>query len=907
MKEPKKFGKMVATVAALCASMAMADGVKTARWTGGGVRSNVNDPRNWAVTDSQGATVENAVPDAETKIVISGKTDFNCPLGQTLTYNSITISNCTLTADCDWRGLTVLPSPSYIDIPKGAYIDTGFKPNNNTRVVLDVTVQGSKESLFGVSDENSDHWYHRKVFSVANDGGGVFSGFGNEGGTGNSNDGRSVLGNDRHTVDFNKGALYLDGGKEEDGIKVPNYTHTASTFQLSNNLYLFADNKAGIKALIKDAGHRFHSCRIYDNGELVRDYVPTNNGTAFGLYDRKNGTFSGTSDASLPFTGETATVEINGTVDLSGFSLAIADTAGSGTITDTAGYLDIPKGYYLDTGFKPSNNTRVVMDLYTVKEGGETWFGVSDDSTTKYWQKRAFGVSSDSDSVYSGFGNDGGNWGGKVTIGRYTIDFDKGTTYLYRDGSFVEKKERTAENFQLNNKLYLFAHNKNGNNSPDIKAGSHRFHSCKIYNGEDLVHDYIPAKRKTEYGIYDKVASEFKSLSGSGSGNPTGDVAKGTLRIDVCAGRTVENSTLTITGTLKLVKDGEGTLVSKKEKQSYTGGTFVDNGLAKCNKDVGNTPWGPSKSLITVEDGAAFDYAGVCTGSSTPYSFSIKGAGADGKGALLNSAGSGDTGGFWRQNIIADLELRGDATIRGCASFGFSLGGNENYTSTYTHKLGLNGYTLSIFLNSNSSDRDDSHHIFAFRGVQASGGGTIIMRNESSSKVTFPSFYSAPSDLSGVTFDLGEGMGINVEAVPTVGTFIDRRTTVGREDSNNINKSITVLDTYKPMTAGLLKTVTLGDSTHHSPVLDLSGIGEPFDLTAADPDRTIGAAQDAVVKVKLGDRKTSGSTPIITWEGTRPDWVDVLRFARGDENRKYGLRVGDDGIYAVAGLIILFR
>ena len=900
MKEQKTFGKMVVTVAALCASMAMADGVKTAHWTGGGDRSNVNDPMNWAVTDSQG--VKNAVPDAETDIVISGETDFNCPLGQTLTYKSIEIGDCTLTADCDWRGLVLQPSPTYIDVPNGAYVDTGFKPNQDTRVVMDVTVQGTNEYWCGAWDINWDN----RTFAFCNDGSGVYTAFVKTGSANNGTTG-TVVPNGRHVLDFDKGVFKVDGT-----------THTSrsadgETYQWIYPLYLFAQNRKGAPTSGKNQGAiRFHSCQIYDNGELVRDYVPTNNGTAFGLYDRKNGTFSGTSDASRPFTGETATVEINGTVDLSGFSLAIADTAGSGTITDTAGYLDIPKGYYLDTGFAPSNNTRVVLDV-TVQGALESWFGVSDEDSGHWYHRKVFSVANDGKGVFSGFGDEGGTGNsndgrGVVENGRHTIDFNKGALYIdggkEENGGKVANYTHTASNFQLSNSLYLFADNKAGKDAI-IKDAGHRFHSCQIYNGEDLVHDYIPAKRKTEYGIYDRVDRAFKSLSiwNTVNGELAGDVAKGTLRIDVCAGRTVENSTLTITGTLKLVKDGEGTLISAREKQSYTGGTFVDKGLVKCNRNVGNTPWGPSKSLITVEDGAAFDYAGACSRSSTPYSFSIKGAGTDGKGALLNSAGSGDIAGFWCQNIIADLELRGDATIRGCASFGFSL--NENYTSgTYNHELGLNGYTLSIFLNSNSSDNNDGHQLFAFRGVQAIGGGTIIMRNESSSKVTFPSFYGAPSDLSGVTFDLGEGMGINVEAVPTVGTFIDRRTTVGRDEHSS--NSIIVLDTYKPMTTGLLKTVTLGDSTHLSPVLDLSGIEGPFDLTAADPESTIGAAEGATVKVKLGDRKTSGSTPIITWEGNRPTWVDTLRFARGDADRKYGLRVGDNGIYAVVGFTIVF-
>ena len=37
----------------------------------------------------------------------------------------------------------------HIIAPRGKYVDTGYKPNQNTRVVMDVTVQGAMEYWFG--------------------------------------------------------------------------------------------------------------------------------------------------------------------------------------------------------------------------------------------------------------------------------------------------------------------------------------------------------------------------------------------------------------------------------------------------------------------------------------------------------------------------------------------------------------------------------------------------------------------------------------------------------------------------------------------------------------------------------------------------------------------------------------
>ena len=125
----------------------------TAYWTGLGNLANVNDPANWACTNAAGAEVAGAFPDTATIVIVRGATNFNVPAGQRLAYNELRLENCSLAADCDWSGLAVsdtvdpIYTLQYLDAPKNAYIDTGFMPNNNTRVVLDITVRGTAEFL----------------------------------------------------------------------------------------------------------------------------------------------------------------------------------------------------------------------------------------------------------------------------------------------------------------------------------------------------------------------------------------------------------------------------------------------------------------------------------------------------------------------------------------------------------------------------------------------------------------------------------------------------------------------------------------------------------------------------------------------------------------------------------------
>ena len=83
---------------------------KTARWTGAGDGESLDSPANWRVT--LGETVfDNALPDGDTVVLIEGQgIDLQLPVGTTLTCAGFEIGDCTLAADCDWRGLSVKPT-----------------------------------------------------------------------------------------------------------------------------------------------------------------------------------------------------------------------------------------------------------------------------------------------------------------------------------------------------------------------------------------------------------------------------------------------------------------------------------------------------------------------------------------------------------------------------------------------------------------------------------------------------------------------------------------------------------------------------------------------------------------------------------------------------------------------------
>jgi hypothetical protein len=302
----------------------------------------------------------------------------------------------------------------------------------------------------------------------------------------------------------------------------------------------------------------------------------------------------------------------------------------------------------------------------------------------------------------------------------------------------------------------------------------------------------------------------------------------------------------------------------------------VKGGFAKNAVTPG--AFGPARSLITVEDGAAFDWG---TDGGCEYSFILEGAGPDGKGALFSSTRNSG----WDSNYIGDMTLTGDAVTtshgkvgnNGEDFFGFTYAGG-----TEQHTLTLNGHDLTM----NVADR------LVFRAVKAVGDGAILVRpNDRGAGKKEASFYTSACDLGSVTLDLGVGVELNADAEVTLGTFIDRRTTTVAIN----DKPFIVLDRFQPMTKNLIKTVVLGDAEHLSPVLDLSGLDGTFVVPASGYSMRYGSG--VTVTVKLGDRTDirqllkSDSPYLVTWgTGEAP----TVEFVLDEASYKVGYRITKD-------------
>lgn len=192
----------------------------------------------------------------------------------------------------------------YIESTGAQYIDTGIKANNNTRVVIDfemTATPGATSVIFGGRDSSS-----AAMFEFMWHANGYFRSDYNK--TATQQWAVEAVG--RRTVDKDKETTTVDG--------VSN-SYTNATFSGSYNLHLFSLNDGGT-TLKYPSSYRLYSCKIYDNGVLVRDYIPVMNGSGvYGLYDKVDGVFY----ASATTTGFTGAVAQGKTF------LTLAETSGS--------------------------------------------------------------------------------------------------------------------------------------------------------------------------------------------------------------------------------------------------------------------------------------------------------------------------------------------------------------------------------------------------------------------------------------------------------------------------------------------------------------------------------------------------------------------------------------------------
>lgn len=359
----------------------------------------------------------------------------------------------------------------YIQSTGEQWIDTGFTPNQDTKVVMDVqsvgevSEAGPAQSFFGARAQSGQYfcaYWRRSDAAYYNFYGSAYATKSSERLT------------DRLTVTMDKGTLTVG-----DSISI---VRSYESFTCPCTLYLFATNQAG--TAVYQGVYRTWGCKVYDNGNLVRDFVPRRRKSdgAVGMLDLVSEVF----------------YESASGVDF----LAPGDLPAGYTQVE---YIESNGSQYIDTGFKPNQNTRVVFAFYPVSTKNTFLFGCrsSSSGSDKFCSLHA----NDTNAIRDDYGSENLDTG-ITPSGLVVIDKNKGATTV--NGEVFTHAGAT---FQSTLSMPLFAGNTGGTVGQNTSVQSPY---CLIYDDGTLVHDYVPCVNASGIaGFYDVVAGEFKASATS--------------------------------------------------------------------------------------------------------------------------------------------------------------------------------------------------------------------------------------------------------------------------------------------------------------------------------------------------------------------------------------------------------
>ena len=362
----------------------------------------------------------------------------------------------------------------------------------------------------------------------------------------------------------------------------------------------------------------------------------------------------------------------------------------------------------------------------------------------------------------------------------------------------------------------------------------------------------------------------------------------GELHVDVAEGTCQTNSTVALSGRLKLVKDGAGTLVCAKTGQSYGGGTTVAAGYIKPGFAQDNSLFGAGCSTITVEDGAQFLDDVFCMGVTCDVDWVIAGSGPDGTGAIRATARAPGAKNNAEVAWGRSLTLAGDATIgRDEYAFDFIA---PNYIA---FPVALVGHTLT--LKSSRPTAMQQAPFFLASSVQGTDAGTIVVGEN----LCFYPYRDSASVLPNVTLVISAGAEYRTDQNAnardmTVSNLVYRSASAVSQTA----RTTTVLGTYTPASVASVPKVVLGDARHLAVGLDLSERTTEFDVSFGGG---FTFTEGSVVKVNLGTRRRRQSERLVAWT-EKPVGVTFT-----GETLRDRFEVRDDGLYLAGGTLVIVR
>ena len=184
-------------------------------------------------------------------------------------------------------------------------------------------------------------------------------------------------------------------------------------------------------------------------------------------------------------------------------------------------YIQSTGTQYIDTGITPNQDTKVEIkvslnSLYTDGNSNKGIIGARESGESKAYHLIAGGGGSGTEALFSGYGTT------NTMITSNTLPLERNVDYTIIKDKNITSVNSTpvatadAQNFTAPYPLVIFAV-RNGSTTPEF-YGSMKLYYCKIYQGSELVRDFIPVLNPEGIPcLYDKVTQQYFYNSGEGA------------------------------------------------------------------------------------------------------------------------------------------------------------------------------------------------------------------------------------------------------------------------------------------------------------------------------------------------------------------------------------------------------
>lgn len=668
-----------------------------------------------------------------------------------------------------------------------SFINTGRVPTKNTRIIAEFTIESETGWLFGAN--NGTRSYGMYVASATRIRTDYFSVM-DRPSTPSYYEGYMA-----EDVPTTQGLVKLDKGKAYEGTE-PKYTDRKAVLfgdteivesqlsiytnqqTLSQNLYIFNTNNNGSPATAVTGW--LHSFKWYEDGVLVLDLIPCiNSDGVAGAWDIINRQFVTSANSN----------QFGAGVDISSVAKKVRNMyIGINGVARKVkrGYIGVPNfegrplpsGYtqveyiessgtqWINTGFTPDSNTRVVADIETTTTApsANKWvFGCRSASATQRFELVYIPGSSAFrfyfSASYKAFSG--------VSLGRLLIDVSQ--SYASINGVSVTP---TAATFTGAGPIYICSCN---SASVSSEAFSQKVRSFQIYDNGTLVRDFVPCKNSAGIaGLYDVVNNKFYTNAGSGT-FAVGETHKSVARLFFMASG-VETMEFGYTGTM--VDSGVVTMSGKKYRllQLKTSGTLTVP--EEVNAEVWMCGGGASgegnaaDSSSRGENGGGGAYA--ASGEVTLSGSMVAVIGSGGATAATSNA-SGNAGG---ETSFAGVSAAGATGTNG--GTGGGAGGYRTNSSTYNVPGTGDGISKYPFADSSYFSQctcaggggGGHRYLSGNTGMVVGGGDGGTNGADGSEFETLKSSYDAITNASGAGGSYGGGTGGNPPGYTVSGTTI---------------------------------------------------------------------------------------------------------------------------------------